>query len=95
MSGYARIEVLENGVRLRFEQVDPSRYSGKFDKLRDDFYRTVPTAKWNNTSRWMMVPNQDLEKVLDFCYERFGTGKVKVTYVNNHKSQPVQLSMRL
>jgi len=95
MSGYARIEVLGNGVRLRFEQVDPSGFSGKFDKLRDDFYRAVPTAKWNNSIRWMMVPNQDLGKVLDFCYARFGTDKVKVTYVNNNKSQPLQLSMRL
>lgn len=71
--GYARIRILSDGIRVRFEQV-----GNEFDQLRDAFYRSIPTAKWNHKERWLVVPITDMGMALDFCYRHFGVGHVKI-----------------
>jgi len=67
MAGYARVMFSSSSLRVRFEQVDKLGSPGVFDSLRDDFYRTIPTARWDKRVRWMIVPNRELSKVLDSC----------------------------
>lgn len=91
MNGYARVKICADFTRVRFEQVDSLNQLNLFDKLRDDFYRFVPTARWDRRIRWMVIPNRDLRKVLDFCYSHFGTNKVDVVHETDNPPKPKQL----
>ena len=84
--GYARIKIRSDGIRVRFEQV-----GNEFDQLRDAFYRSIPTAKWNHEERWLVVPVIDMGIALDFCYHHFGVGQVKIQ--SSISSTHQQLSM--
>ena len=86
--GYARIKIMSGGIRVRFEQV-----GNEFDQLRDAFYRSIPTAKWNHEERWLVVPVIDMGIALDFCYHHFGVGHVKIHPSISSTQQ--QLSMNL
>ena len=90
MHRYVRIKILPDGIRVRFEQV-----VGEFDQLRDAFYRSIPTAKWNRNERWMIVPLDDIGAVLDFCYHHFGVGSVIICQPIRAAPMPKQLQMNL
>lgn len=95
MTGYVRVKIGKQSNLVRFEQIDRPNSSGKFDRLRDDFYQMIPSAKWNPAIKWMIVPNHDLGKVLEFCYRRFEPVQVKVAREVNHDPQPIQLGFNL
>ena len=89
MSPYARIQILADSAKVRFEGIK-SRV--RFDAIRDRFYKNIPTAKWDQQVRWMNVSGSDLTKLLDFAYQEFGVGNVKVDHKMT-KSWPRQLRL--
>ncbi len=82
MTGYSRIQVSTDKIYVRFERVEPPGPPGTFDALRDRFYHSVLSARWDHHIRWMVVPVQDLSKVVDFCYREFGVIGTKITSNN-------------
>lgn len=93
MRRYVRIKILADGIRVRFEKVDPPDKTGEFDRLRDAFYSSIPAAKWNQKKRWMVVPLSDIGRVLDFSYRHFGVGHVRMQLDNQVTPMLKQLSM--
>lgn len=83
---YVRVKILSNSIQLRFEQIDSPKQPRSFDLLRDRLYQEIPNAKWNKQIRWMVIPLDQLNNVLDFCYREFGSGQVKIE--NKRVSRP-------
>ena len=93
-NGYARIKILPNAVQLRFEQIDFSGRSNAYDLLRDKLYHEIPEIQWDRRIRWMVLPANQLNKVLDFCYRELGVGRVRIES-NRSPKRSTQLPLGL
>jgi hypothetical protein len=95
MNGFARIQVFPNKILVRFEQVDCRRSKIAFNQLLDRFYHNVPSAKWNQSIRWMVVPRYSYAALFDFCFEEFGPENVRITHKGSKKKATIQLPLNL
>lgn len=92
MKSYANIKIREPELVVRFERIGvPKRFNLVLERFREMF----PLADWSHIDRAWILPLSQLNAVMRFCDNVFGSGHVHLCMDNNTINPVSQFQMRL